>query len=126
MNRIGSFELNGEQYPLNLSMKATRLISERFGGMENVEEAVKGKSIGEVLGTLSWLLTVLMHQGFAYCDLTGAERPEKLFKQEELEVLLQPADIPAIQKAVFGTIASGAAREVETEDGGKNVETTQG
>lgn len=62
MNRIGSFELNGEQYPLNLSMKATRLISERFGGMENVEEAVKGKSIGEVLGTLSWLLTVIMHK----------------------------------------------------------------
>lgn len=124
MNRICFFELNGAQYPLNLSMKATRLIAERFGGMENVGEAVSGKPMGEVLETLSWLLAVLMQQGFAYCDLTGAERPEKLLKQEELEVLLQPADIPQIQNAVFGTIGMGAAREVETEDAGKNAETT--
>lgn len=125
MKRLEYVELAGKKYPLNLSVKATRLLSDKFGGIEKVGDVINAGDIAEALETLAFILWTLIDQGCAYCKLTGEDAPDKL-SEADIHVLLSPSDVPRVQGAVMAAMTAGAAREVEAEGETKNGEATQG
>lgn len=124
MNRLVEWQLAGKTYYLNFSQKAARLVSERYGSIENVSDIFEGKPIHEVLSETNWLLTLLIDQGAAYKKVVFDEEVPTI-SAEDLEVVMGLSDLSEMTTMVMGAITKGMSQTVEVEPS-KNDETTQG
>ncbi len=125
MNRLCEIEIGGITYPLNFSVKAARLVEEKFGGVHKVT-GVYGKSadLCTTLNNQTWLLQLLMEQGAKYKKLVDGEDIE-LPTDDEIEVLIGALGMKDVQIALFGCIGISLTPTVEVETDPKNAETTQ-
>lgn len=125
MNRITEFELAGKKYPLNFSVKAARMVDEKYGGIEKLANAFDGSSgIGKMMTTLTDIMHVLMEQGAAYQKITDGKETD-IPSLDEFEVLIGMGDITMLQQSLFEAIGIGSTATVETEPDTKNEKTTQ-
>jgi hypothetical protein len=122
MNRLSEINIAGTTYPLNFSVKAAKEISERYGGLENVDKAFTGKSVDEMMNEVIWLLSVLIGQGVAYKRIVEGEEIKSI-TTDELEIVLGVADLSDLKDQIMGAMLNGMDREVEVD--AKNSETTQ-
>ena len=61
--RFAIVSIGGEDYELVLTTKATRLIAERYGGLEHLGNALEtSDDLGKTLGEVIWLITLLANQ----------------------------------------------------------------
>lgn len=118
--KVSYIELLGKKYPLCFSLSASERLSDAFGGMDKMQEALSDtKDIGKLAKAVDTILTALMDAGNIYCKMANIETPEKL--------LCRPSDLidmsdPAAISAIFSAISAGNEREVEVADS-KNAET---
>lgn len=125
MNRITEFEIAGKKYPLNFSVKAARVVDERFGGLDNVKGIFGWGNIAESLYNISFMLSLLMEQGAAYKEIVEGEKIT-LPTADELDTLIGAPDVVRAQTAIFEAVGISMKTTVEVEPDAKNAEATQG
>lgn len=116
-DRIVTTEVAGKPYPLCLTLRATKEITKRFGGLENLADALGDAELPEQLDTMTWLLSLLMTEGCAMLCVMGEDAPPPL-TAEMLEIVLTPGDLIEMQGDLLRTVRVGVGREVD----GKNAE----
>lgn len=118
----------GREYPMCLTMRATKAVVERYGGLAEVGDALKAQTIGQQLDALFWLLSLLLREGCELDNYLHPERQEQLTPPppEILELVLTPGDMIGLRSTMFRCMALGMGREVPTEDDdAKNPEAGQ-
>lgn len=120
--RIVTCTIAGKEYPLALTMRATKAITEKFGGVAELGEQLRKLSMTEALELVLWLLELLMREGAALRALLHPEEERlQLPGAEALEVLLAPGELLGLKDALFHVMAVGMGREIVSEPG-KNPE----
>ena len=115
--RVNYIELLGEKYPMVFSSKAGEMLTDEFGSLENVKDAV---SNGNQFKAINTILKILIECGRKYCEVMNIECPPPL--------PCDPGDIidmsdPDAVSSIFLTITKGSEREVEVVE--KNGAATQ-
>ena len=106
-------DLAGQKYPLRMSLRAMKQITERFGGMDKVGEAISDSAnMSAAIDVLNDLLKILMQAGRNYAVLTGEEVPPDL--PCDPADILGPTDMAVILAKITATMTNDTAREVET------------
>lgn len=121
--RTATITLNGEDHLLCFSARVVRNCTERYGGMEKLDEVLSAgdvRSFDEAL----WLLAEMMTAGDRYARQNGTANPSPLSVDDLLD-LCDISDFAQMRAKIRETIVSGRATNVEVESQ-KNAGATQG
>ena len=121
--RTATITLNGEDHLLCFSARVVRNCTERYGGMEKLDEVLSAgdvRSFDEAL----WLLAEMMTAGDRYARQNGTANPSPLSVDDLLD-LCDISDFAHMRAKIRETIVSGRATNVEVEPQ-KNAVATQG
>ncbi len=114
MENITVLSLRKKKYPINLSVKAMKLICQRHGSVDEFINKLGELPQAEQLDELVWVFSVLMEQGAQLAHLeSGAEIA--IPTVDELEVLIDAPFIGNLWAALTSAISAGMAREIELE-----------
>ena len=121
--RLTMITIGGKEFPMMLSVYATKQIIKRFGGLENVGEHIQKADYAEQIETTMWLLTTLINGGIMFLNYKNNTK-DPLIEQEHIEAVISPSDFIEYRDAIFTTMNKGAARHVKSEEtlDSKNVE----
>lgn len=127
--RTAKIDICGKEYLLCFSARVVRAVTERYGGMERIDEALSGKdgtdaepSAVKALDEAVWLLAAMMNGGERYAKLNGLPNPHALTADELLDVM-DIGDFARLREKIAETITNGKEAHVEAEPP-KNAETT--
>ena len=129
-------EIGGKQYPLRFGIGAAKAMSEKFGSLEKMVDLFDKLPESEIMYVLTWLLETLIRQGCAYKNIFEADLPipENApvkdgkyipLTAEQIEVGLEITNIGKLQEIIFGTIAAGSKKKVETKPKGKDTKNAE-
>lgn len=119
--KVMSINLGGKKYPACMSIAATKAISERFGGLDNIGKT-EGQTEARMLEDAIFLLHTLMESGAKFVRLTE-DRTVQVPTIEDMEDLYGVDDLATIQGVSAAIITEGSKRTVETDE--KNADTTE-
>lgn len=115
--------IGGEEYELILTTKATKEITARYGGLENLgEKLMKEKNFEMALGEVVWLITLLANQSIMIHNVRNREDKKPLLTEDDVELLTVPADLAEYKSAITEAMMKGMKRNVESEPDSKNAE----
>lgn len=139
--RTAKIDICGREYLLCFSARVVRAVTERYGGMEHIDEALSGRmqqatadteatetttapemDAVKALDEAVWLLAAMMDGGERYAKLNGLPNPHALTADELLDVL-DIGDFARLRQKIAETITNGKEANVEAEPP-KNAETT--
>lgn len=107
--------IGGQSYELILTTRATREIAARYGGLENLGEALEtSENFAHTLGEVIWLITLLANQSVAIHNLQHPDDPRGELTVEEVELLTVPADLADYRSAIAAALQHGTRRAIET------------
>jgi len=113
--RSAVITLGGSEYELLLTTKATKDISKRYGGIENLgDKLLHSEDFGAALEEIIWLLTVLANQPILIYNLTHKDAPRDLLTEEAMELLTSPSELAGYKNAITEAMFKGTARHVES------------
>lgn len=115
-DRSAVITIGGADYELVLTTKATRLIAQRYGGLEHLGDALEtSEDLGTTLSEVIWLITLLANQSVQIHNYRhpGDQRPE--LSEDEVELLTVPADLADYRGAIAEALQRGTRRDVLTE-----------
>lgn len=112
--RLGEIEILGKKYYLNYSVRASR----KFG---EIEKPKKDETFQDYWERYIKYLAILLKEGADYAESILGEHVERRFTEEELLLLISPADCSEMIEAVNTAFERGNNREVDVKPG-KNVE----
>ena len=117
--------VNGVDYDLVLTTRATKEIAARYGGLENLgNKLMKSEKFEEAIGEIVWLIVLLANQGILINNLKNPKSKKELLTEEMLELLTTPSDLAEFKDAIMQAMTKGTKRNVESEDiGSKNGQT---
>ena len=117
--------VNGVDYDLVLTTRATKEIAARYGGLENLgNKLMKSEKFEEAIGEIVWLIVLLANQGILINNLKNPKSKKELLTEEMLELLTTPSDLAEFKDAIMQAMTKGTKRNVESEDSGsKNGQT---
>lgn len=106
----------GEQdYELILTTRATREIAARYGGLENLGQALEtSEDFAHTLAEVIWLITLLANQSVAIHNLTHPDDPRPELSVDAVELLTVPADLSTYRGAIAAAMQHGTGRAIET------------
>lgn len=111
--------IGGEKYELILTMRATREITKKYGGLDKLGEALsQGKDSEDRLSGAFWLIALLANQSVLIHNLKNPQDRRELLTEEHIELLTAPIDFKEINAAATLAIAKGMKRTVESADDG--------
>ena len=116
-------ELLGEQHPLCFSMTVAQNLTRHFGSMEQFGEQLMHEDATIRRDAVCDALTELLKAGRIYAKAMGEPLPKEIPCQ--VSDILRPETAPLVA-LIVSVMQSGAKREVETEDSGKNAVATLG
>lgn len=131
MSKTVYIEVAGKEYPMRFSIAAAKAISEKFGSLDNLSEALSGAGEAETLDNVLWVVALLIQQGCAYKNLFEKDQPvpenapvEKgkyvALDKEQLEVGLDILSLAGMQDKIYQTVSAGQQQTVETQTDEKN------
>lgn len=120
--RTASIEIGGKAHLLCFSARVVRAVTERYGGMENIDEALSTENPVKALDEAVWLLATMMDGGARYARQNEITTAPALTADELLDVL-DIGDFAKMRAKIAETITKGKETHVEA-DPGKNAETT--
>ena len=120
--RSAVITLDGVQYELLLTTRATREIAKRYGGLENLGESLmKSENFEMALDEVISLIVLLANQPIMIHNLKHPEDKKELLTTDLVELLTSPYDLSEYKDAIMEAMVRGTRRNVESEDsGGKN------
>lgn len=114
--RSATVTIGGSEYELVLTTKATRLIAERYGGLDKLGAALEtSEDLGQTLTEVIWLITLLANQSVQIHNLTHLDNPRPQLTEDEVELLTVPADIADYRGAIAEALQRGTRRDILTE-----------
>lgn len=122
--RSAAINIGGKEYELVLTTRATKAISGRYGGLENLgEKLMKSENFEMALDEIVWLITLLANQSILIRNLKNKITPEDLLTEEEVELLTSPLDLATYKNAITEAMFKGTKHDIESEEETpKNVE----
>jgi len=121
--RSAKINIGGQEYELILTTKATKEIAGRYGGLENLgEKLMKSENFEMALDEIVWLITLMANQSLLIHNLRNPDNKKPLLTQEEVELLTSPLELATYKNALTEGMFKGTKRNVESEDGSKNVQ----
>lgn len=112
-DRSAVITIDGKEYELVLSTRATKRITERFDGFDRLGEKLGSEAVTDQLTDVVWLIVTLANEGQARRRFFG-EQAEDL-DEETVLLMTSPADIGEFQSAITAAIVAGTRREIEPE-----------
>ena len=111
--------IGGQEYELLLTTRATKLITKRFGGLEELgEQLMKAENFERALDEFCWLIMVLANQTIAIHNLWHPEASKPYLTEEAVELLTSPFELAEYKDAIMEAMYKGTARNVvSAEDG---------
>lgn len=132
-DRMGRVTIEGVQYPMCLTIKATDAIEKRFQGVDKVStllsEYAEKDQYGALMKTTLELALLLIDGGLNRCRTRAKMRGEEielptLPSTEDLQEVMTFEDLLDIQQNIFAAFTVGSARNVEArpDNSQKNAE----
>ena len=122
--RSAAITIDGTEYEMILTTRATKAIAARYGGLESLgEKLMKSENFELALEEIVWLITLLANQSVLIYNLRHKDAPKPLLSEEEVELLTSPLELAGYKAAITEAMYKGTARNVESEGSGgpKNV-----
>lgn len=108
--------IGGMEYELILTTRATKEISQRYGGLESLgDKLLKTENFELALDEIVWLLTLLANQSILIYNLRHKDKPRDLLTEEEIELLTSPLELASYKNAITESMYKGTARNIESE-----------
>lgn len=115
--RSASIIVNGENYELILTTKATKELAARYGGLENLgDKLMKSEKFEEIIGEIVWIIVLLANQGIMVHNIKNPKSKKELLTEEMLELLTSPLDLAEFKDAIMQAMTKGTKRNVESEE----------
>lgn len=123
MTDRGSIIKIGEnEYELLLSIRATKEIAKRYGGLENLgDRLMKSENFEMALEEIIWLITLLANQSVMIYNLKNPNSKKPLLCEDEVELLTSPFDLAEYKNAIMDSMHKGTKRNIESEQTSKNT-----
>lgn len=132
-DRMGRVTIEGVQYPMCLTIKATDAIEKRFQGVDKVSnllsEYAEKDQYSALMKTTLELALLLIDGGLNRCRTRAKMRGEEielptLPSTEDLQEVMTFEDLLDIQQNIFAAFTVGSARHVEArpDNSPKNAE----
>lgn len=115
-DRSATVTIGSTDYELVLTTKATRLIAQRYGGLEHLGNALEtSDDLGKTLGEVIWLITLLANQSVQIHNHHHPDDKRPELSEHEVELLTVPADLADYRGAIAEALQRGTRRDVLTE-----------
>lgn len=121
--RTARIEIEGREHLLCFSARVVRAVTERYGGVEEIDSALDVSEPVRALDEAVWLLATMMDGGARYARLNELDNPPALTADELLDVL-DISDFGRLKDKIAETITNGKRVNVKAEPP-KNAKTTQ-
>jgi len=123
-DRSAVINIGGTEYELILTTRATKEISKRYGGLQNLgEKLMKSENFEMALDEIIWLLTLLANQSILIHNLKNKNAPKETLTEDEVELLTSPLELAEYKAAITEAMFKGTKRNIESEDDdSKNTE----
>lgn len=116
MENEAKITLGGEEYPLFMSVHATKEISKEYGGLEQLGESMANKKdITEAIDDIVWLVTLLANQPIIIYNRAHVGEEKPLLTAEDVEYMTGLGDLNDMQDAIMLAISRGSARSIVSE-----------
>lgn len=124
--RSAVITVNGENYDLILTTKATKELAARYGGLENLgDKLMKSEKFEEVIGEIVWIIVLLANQGIMIHNIKNSKSKKELLTEEMLELLTSPLDLAEFKDAIMEAMTKGTKRNIESEETEAKNEVTE-
>ena len=121
MDRSRPVMIDGTQYDLLLTTNAAAELSEKVGGLENVETAFDTMTEKEAFEMMTWLVALLANQGTAAHKLLDPSFERLTLTAERVGLLVPPFELIDMKDTVIDAIEAGFSTNVKSEDEEKNL-----
>ncbi len=119
--RSSTISLGGKDYELTMTVRATKEIAKRYGGLSNLgDKLMKAENFEMALDEVVWLVTLLINQSILAHNLVHPEDPKEAVTEETVELLASPYELGEYKNAIMEAMMKGAKREVASEESSKN------
>lgn len=115
-DRSSFITLGGVEYELLFTTYATKAISKRYGGLENLGNELEGsKDVDKSLDEIVWLISLLANQPIMIYNLWN-DNKKQLLTEEMVSLLTTPSDLASYKDAIMTAMLKGTKREVISEE----------
>ena len=103
--RSATISVNGIDYDLVLTTRATKEIAARYGGLENLgNKLMKSENFEDAIGEIIWIITLLANQGVMINNIKNQKNKKDLLTEETLELFTTPSDLVDFKDAIMEAI----------------------
>lgn len=121
--RSAVISIGGEEYELILTTRATKVIAQRYGGLENLgDKLMKSENFEMALDEIVWLITLLANQSVEIFNLKNPNDKKPELTTETVELLTSPFELAEYKNAIMESMSKGIKRNIQSEDLSKNAE----
>ncbi|MGO1368510.1 hypothetical protein [Senegalia sp. (in: firmicutes)] len=121
-DRSTNINIGGREFKMILTTKATKEISKRYGGLENLgEKLMKSENFELAIDEVVWLITLLSNQSIKIHNLKNKEEKKELLTEEEVELLTTPFDLANYKNAIMNSMIVGTKRDIKSEESKNEV-----
>ena len=122
--RTAKISVDGKEYLLCFSARVMRACTERYGGVEKIDDALSQENQGKVLDESIWLISTMMMAGAKYAQMNGIDSPPPL-SFDDLYDSLSFDDLSGLQSKIAETVRNGHETTIQAKPP-KNVGATPG
>lgn len=119
--RTAKIVLNEREYPMCFSMRVVRACNERYGGIENIESALRDGGTAKTMDEALWLLHAMIDGGVKHAIASG-EKTADAPSLDEMYDICDISDFAELRGKIMETITSGSTPAVTVEVDPKNAE----
>ena len=114
--RSTTIDIGGNEFKMILTTKATKEISKRYGGLENLgDKLMKSENFEMAIDEVVWLITLLANQSILIHNLRNKDDKRELLTEDEVELFTTPFDLANYKNAIMASMMKGTKRNVESE-----------
>lgn len=107
--------IGGEQHEMILTTRATKAISARYGGLDNLgDKLMKSENMEMALDEIIWLITLLCNQSIEIYNLKNSDK-KPFLTEDTVELLTSPGELAEYKDAITEAMLKGTKRNVESE-----------
>ena len=110
--RTAKISLAGREYLLCFSTRVMRSCTERYGGVDKINDALSIEDPAHALDEIIWLIGALMDAGARYARLNGLDSPEPL-SCDDLYDATGIDDLTGLKGKIAETITNGRTPTLE-------------
>lgn len=116
-DRSASVVIDGVEYPMLMSTKATQEICKKYGSLQEMGAKLDStETYASALGDYVWLMTLFINQGILRYNYRHKDEKKELVNEDYIGIMTELSDIILYRQAVEATINRGTARNIESEE----------